>query len=171
MRDGEKKNENIKMMLNGRQLLLGLGTLGALAVLLAVGLAPDEAAAPGPEPSVAQVEARISFSRCQKISASTPAPMVNRMPRSIQVGMLSTAFFITKNALPQIMAARSSAKRPPKSRFVTMPSPPLWCGACRSVPKKWWNHFPEETNPVNHKSPELARRWFCKPSQHHAKPA
>ena len=56
MRDGEKKNENIKMMLNGRQLLLGLGTLGALAVLLAVGLAPDEAAAPGPEPSVAQVD-------------------------------------------------------------------------------------------------------------------
>ena len=48
MRDGEKKNENIKMMLNGRQLLLGLGTLGALAVLLAVGLAPDEAAAPRP---------------------------------------------------------------------------------------------------------------------------
>lgn len=56
MRDGEKKNENIKMMLNGRQLLMGLGTLGALAVLLAVGLAPDEAAAPGPEPSVAQVD-------------------------------------------------------------------------------------------------------------------
>ena len=56
MRDGEKKNENIKMILNGRQLLLGLGTLGALAVLLAVGLAPDEAAAPGPEPSVAQVD-------------------------------------------------------------------------------------------------------------------
>ena len=51
MRDGEKKNENIKMMLNGRQLLLGLGTLGALAVLLAVGLAPDEAAAPGRSPA------------------------------------------------------------------------------------------------------------------------
>ena len=84
MNDQEKKNDQVRMMLNGRQLLLGLGTLGILAVLLAVGLAPEESAGPGPEPSAAQVDTAVGVTLsadCQVVQHLTYTPCGHELTR------------------------------------------------------------------------------------------
>lgn len=80
----EKKTDRIRMMLNGRQLALGLGVLGALAVLLTLGLKPEQATAPEPEPSAAQVDSAAGVTLavdCQVVQHMTYTPCGHELTR------------------------------------------------------------------------------------------
>ena len=99
MKDQERKSDPVKMMLNGRQLLLGLGVLGALAVLLAVGLKPDQASAPEQEPSAAQVDSAAGVTLaadCQVVQHLTYTPCGHELTR--------------RQPLPQEMVGKTRAE-------------------------------------------------------------
>ena len=85
MKHRAKQTDRVRAAVDSRSLLTGLGTLGALAILLVVGLAPEKPAAPEPPPGdAAQVDSAAGetlLADCQVIQHMTYTPCGHALTR------------------------------------------------------------------------------------------